>query len=81
MITIRAVLITTAHRLVSDFGIKLVYILSLILTFSQNHENINICNIGQGKAQHRKYKRLKLGGSQAYDRSIVYTVVISLGSI
>jgi hypothetical protein len=31
-----------------------------------NHENVNICNIGQGEAQHRKYKRLKLGGGQAY---------------
>jgi hypothetical protein len=36
-----------------------------------NHENVNIRNIGQGEAQHRKYKRLKLGGGQAYDRSIV----------
>jgi hypothetical protein len=35
----------------------------------QNHENANVCNIGQGKARHRKYKRLKLGGGQAYDRS------------
>jgi hypothetical protein len=27
----------------------------------QNHENANVCNIGQGEAQHRKYKRgLKL---------------------
>jgi hypothetical protein len=25
--------------------------------------------IGQGEARHRKYKRLKLGGGQAYDRS------------
>jgi hypothetical protein len=24
---------------------------------------------GQGEARHRKYKRLKLGGGQAYDRS------------
>jgi hypothetical protein len=22
----------------------------------QNHENVNVCNIGQGEAQHRKYK-------------------------
>jgi hypothetical protein len=29
------------------------------------HENVNILNIGQGEAQHRKYKRLKLGGGQA----------------
>jgi hypothetical protein len=28
----------------------------------QNHENENVCNIGKGEAQHRKYKRLKLGG-------------------
>jgi hypothetical protein len=31
--------------------------------------NPNVRNIEQGKAQHRKYKRLKLGGGQAYDRS------------
>ena len=36
----------------------------------QNH-NKNVSTIGQGEAQHRKYKRLKLGGGQAYDRSSV----------
>jgi hypothetical protein len=35
----------------------------------QNHENANVRNIGQGKAQHRKDERLKLGSGQAYDRS------------
>jgi hypothetical protein len=35
----------------------------------QNHENVNFRNIGQGEGRHRKYKRLKLGGGQAYDRS------------
>jgi hypothetical protein len=35
----------------------------------QNHTNPNFRNIGQGEAQHRNYKRLKLGGGQAYDRS------------
>jgi hypothetical protein len=35
----------------------------------QNHDNDNVRNIGQGEARHRKYKRLKLGGGQAYDRS------------
>jgi hypothetical protein len=35
----------------------------------QNHDNENVHNIGQGEAQHRKYKRLKLGGCQAYDHS------------
>jgi hypothetical protein len=35
----------------------------------QNHDNENIRSIGSGEAQHRKHKRLKLGGGQAYDRS------------
>jgi hypothetical protein len=35
----------------------------------QNHENANVRNTGQGEARHRKYKRLKLGGGQAYDSS------------
>jgi hypothetical protein len=36
-----------------------------------NHENPNVPAIGQGEPRHRKYKRLKLGGRQAYDRSSV----------
>jgi hypothetical protein len=35
----------------------------------QNNVNPNVRNIGQGEAQHRKYKGLKLGGRQAYYRS------------
>jgi hypothetical protein len=35
----------------------------------QNHENEHVRSIGKGEARHRKYKRLKLVGSQAYDRS------------
>jgi hypothetical protein len=35
----------------------------------QNHKNANVLNNGQGEAGHRKYKRLKLGGGQSYDRS------------
>jgi hypothetical protein len=34
----------------------------------ENHDNENVRNIGQGEARHRKHKRLKLGGGQAYDR-------------
>jgi hypothetical protein len=34
----------------------------------RRHENIHIRNIGQGEARHRKYKKLKHGGGQAYDR-------------
>jgi hypothetical protein len=36
-----------------------------------NHENENVCNIGQGEIPHRKYKRLKLGGGHLYDLSSV----------
>jgi hypothetical protein len=35
----------------------------------QNNEYENVRNIGQGEQRHRKYKGLKLGGGQAYDRS------------
>jgi hypothetical protein len=34
-----------------------------------NHVNPNIRGIGQGEARNRNYKRLKLGGGKAYDRS------------
>jgi hypothetical protein len=34
-----------------------------------NHENERVHSIGQGEDRHRKYKRLKFGGGQAYDRS------------
>jgi hypothetical protein len=35
----------------------------------QNHENVPL--IWQGEAQHRKHKRLKLGGGHLYDCSSV----------
>jgi hypothetical protein len=35
----------------------------------QNHENV--LYIGQGEAQHRKYKMLTLGGGHLYDCSSV----------
>jgi hypothetical protein len=41
----------------------------------QNHENANVRNIEQGEAMRRKYKRLKLGGGQAYNRSGDYADV------
>jgi hypothetical protein len=43
----------------------------------QNHENANVHNIRQGEPWHRKYKRLKLGNGQAYDRSSNYTAVVA----
>jgi hypothetical protein len=36
-----------------------------------NHGNENVCNIEQGETLHRKYKKLKLGGGDVYDRSSV----------
>jgi hypothetical protein len=36
---------------------------------TQNRHYPNVRNIGQGKDQHRKYKKRKLGGSQTYDCS------------
>jgi hypothetical protein len=35
----------------------------------QTHDNVNVRNTGKNEVQHKKYKRLKLGGGQAYDRS------------
>jgi hypothetical protein len=35
----------------------------------EHHENIHVRNTGQGEALHRKYKRRKLGGGQAYECS------------
>jgi hypothetical protein len=34
----------------------------------QTHKNVTVHNIGQGEAQHRKYKKFKLGGGQAYNK-------------
>jgi hypothetical protein len=35
----------------------------------QSNKNENVRNIGQDEPRHKKYKRIKLGGGQAYDRS------------
>jgi hypothetical protein len=43
----------------------------------QNHENEHVRGTGQGEARHGKYKRLELGGGQAYDRSSDYTAVVA----
>jgi hypothetical protein len=57
-------------------ALKLTYIYDYITKLCrqqaeviQNHENENVRNIGQGEPRHRKCKRLKLGGGQAFDRS------------
>jgi hypothetical protein len=45
----------------------------------QSHENEHVGSIGQGEARQRKYKRLKLGGCQTYDRSSDLAAVIAQG--
>jgi hypothetical protein len=48
------------------------YITKLCMTHTEvilNHVNPNARGIRQGEARHRKYKRLKFGGGQAYNRS------------
>jgi hypothetical protein len=67
---------TPVRELHKAFSIPYVYDYMTKLSMQQaeviqNHENANVRNIGQGEARHRKYKRLKLGGGQAYDRSSV----------
>jgi hypothetical protein len=51
---------------VCDYITKLCRQLAEVI---QNHDNENIRNIGQCEARHGKYKKLKFGGGQAYDRS------------
>jgi methionine synthase II (cobalamin-independent) len=65
---------TPVRELHKAFSIKYIYDYITKLSRQQaevikNHENVNVRNIGQGEARHREYKRLKLGGGQAYDRS------------
>jgi hypothetical protein len=43
----------------------------------QNHDNENVRNIGQGEPRHRKYKRLKFGRGQTYNRSIDWNAVLA----
>jgi hypothetical protein len=66
--------LTAARELHKTFSIPYIYDYVTKLSRQQaeviqNHENANVRNIGQGEARHRKYKRLKLGGGQAYKRS------------
>jgi hypothetical protein len=67
---------TPVRELQKAFSISCIYDYITISCRQQarvieNHENANVRNIGQGEAQCIKYKRLKLGGCQAYDRSSV----------
>jgi hypothetical protein len=43
----------------------------------QNHDNEHVRSTGQGEARQREYKKLKLGGGQAYDRSSEKDAVVA----
>jgi hypothetical protein len=65
---------TPVRELHNDFSIPYAYDCITKLSWQQaeviqNHENPNVRNILQDEARHRKCKRLKLVGGQAYDRS------------
>jgi hypothetical protein len=67
---------TPVHDLHSAFKIPYVYDYITKLCRRQaevvrNYENKNVRAIGNGEDRPRKYKRLKLGGEQADDRSSV----------
>jgi hypothetical protein len=49
----------------------------MLYTRKWNQMPLRDSNIGQGEPRHRKYKRLKLGGGQAYDRSSEQTAVVA----
>jgi hypothetical protein len=51
-----------------DFVTKLCRQQATVILNHENHENVNI---DQDEARHRNFKRLKLGGGQAYNGSIV----------
>jgi hypothetical protein len=73
---------TRLRELHKAFSIPYVYDYMTKLSRQQarvilNDENANVRNIGQGEARHRKYKSLKLGGGQAYDRSSDLAAVVS----
>jgi hypothetical protein len=65
---------TPVHELHIAFKIPCTYdcITKLCRTQAEvilNRVHPNVCDIGQGEARHGRYKRLKLGGSQAYSHS------------
>jgi hypothetical protein len=52
----------------STENVRFVYAYFCLLS-RVNHDNENVRTIGQDEDRHRNYKRLELGGRQAYDRS------------
>jgi hypothetical protein len=73
---------TPVHDLHGAFNLPYVYDYITKLCRQQaavirNREKEHVRSIGQGEARRNKYKRLKLGGGQAYDRSSDYDAVVA----
>jgi hypothetical protein len=67
---------TSTRELHVAFKITYVYYFITKLSKKQaevirNHDNESVRHIGRGEAQHKEYKRLKLGGCQTHDHSSV----------
>jgi hypothetical protein len=65
---------TLLHDLHAFFSLPYVYdyvtkLFRKQAEVTQNHKNGNVRNIGEGETRYRKYKKLILGGGQAYGRS------------
>jgi hypothetical protein len=65
-------------------ALNLPYVYDYIIEFCrqqaeviQNHENDHVRSIEQGEARHRKYKKLKVGGGEAYDHSSDKAAVVA----
>jgi hypothetical protein len=55
------------HCLLTSNGVFITKLCKQQAKIIQHHKNIHVGNIGQGEGRHRKCKKLKLGGGQAYD--------------
>jgi hypothetical protein len=52
-----------------EYGVHICRVTNGECTACISFGKANVCDNGQGEARCRKYKRPKLGGGQAYDRS------------
>jgi hypothetical protein len=73
---------TPVRDLHTAFNLLYVYDYITKLSLQQvevirNHENEHVRSMGQDEVRHRKYKRLKLAGDQAYDRSSDQAAVVA----
>jgi hypothetical protein len=73
---------TPVHELHTAFSLKYVYdyvtkLCGKEAEVVENHENEHVSSVGQDENRHRKCKRLKLSGDQAYGHSSDYAAVVT----